>query len=38
MNNDNIKQRGNVLYAPVYMTMFVHHRKQAEPIIYLELP
>lgn len=39
MNNDNIQQRGNVLYAPVYMTMFIHHRKQAGAIIYHpELP
>ena len=39
LNNDNIQQRGNVLYAPVYMTMFIHHRKQAGAIIYHpELP
>ena len=34
LNNDNIQQRGNVLYAPVYMTMFIHHRKQTEQMIY----
>ena len=39
LNNDNIQQRGNVLYAPVYMTMFLHHHKQDDPIIYHpELP
>ena len=31
--------KGNVLYAPIYMTIFLHHRKQEGPIIYHpELP
>ena len=39
LNNDNMEQRGDVLYAPVYMTMFIHYRRQVEPIIYHpELP
>ena len=30
---------GDVLYAPIYMTMFLHHRKQEGPFIYHpELP
>ena len=39
LNNDNVQQRDNVLYAPVYMTMFIHHRTQTKPMIYHpELP
>lgn len=39
LNNDNMEQRGDVLYAPVYMTMFIQHHRQVEPIIYHpELP
>ena len=37
--NENVSVQENVLYAPVYMTMFLHHRKQEGPIIYHpELP
>ena len=37
--NENVSVKDNVLYAPVYMTMFLHHSKQEGPIIYLpELP
>ena len=32
--NDNIQVRDNVLYAPVYMTMFLHHRASVQPIVY----
>jgi predicted AAA+ superfamily ATPase len=32
--NDNIQVRDNVLYAPVYMTMFLHHRASVKPIVY----
>ena len=39
LSNENISAKENVLYAPVYMTMFLHHRKQEGPIIYHpELP
>lgn len=39
LSNENVSVTGNVLYAPVYMTMFLHHRKQDDPIIYHpELP
>lgn len=37
--NENIKEDGNILYAPVYMTMFLHHRPVETPLIYHpELP
>ncbi len=37
--NENISLKGYVLYAPAYMTMFLHHHKQEGPIIYHpELP
>ena len=37
--NENIKEDGNILYAPVYMTMFLHHRPAETPLIYHpELP
>jgi len=37
--NENIKEDGNILYAPVYMTMFLHHRPAVTPLIYHpELP
>lgn len=37
--NENIKEDGNILYAPVYMTMFLHHRPVEMPLIYhSELP
>ncbi len=32
--NDNIQVRDNVLYAPVYMTMFLYHRASVQPIVY----
>lgn len=39
LSNENISVKENVLYAPVYMTMFLHHHKQEGPIIYHpELP
>lgn len=38
-SNENVSVTGNVLYAPIYMTMFLHYRKQESPIIYHpELP
>ena len=37
--NENIKEDGNILYAPVYMTMFLHHHPAETPLIYHpELP
>jgi hypothetical protein len=37
--NENVSLNGNVLYAPIYMTMFLHYRRQEGPIIYHpELP
>lgn len=37
--NENIKEEGNILYAPVYITMFLHHRPAEAPLIYHpELP
>jgi len=37
--NENIKEDGNILYTPVYMTMFLHHRPAETPLIYHpELP
>lgn len=39
LSNENVSVTGNVLYAPIYMTMFLHHRKAQGPIIYHpELP
>ncbi len=39
LSNENISVKEYVLYAPVYMTMFLHHHKQQGPIIYHpELP
>ena len=39
LSNENVSVKGNVLYAPVYMTMFLHHHKQEGSIIYHpELP
>jgi hypothetical protein len=32
--NDNMQIRDRVLYAPVYMTMFLHHRAAVQPIVY----
>lgn len=34
LSNSNMEVRGKILYAPVYMTMFIHHRSPAETIIY----
>lgn len=39
LSNENVSVAGNVLYVPVYMTMFLHYRKSEGPIIYHpELP
>ena len=39
LSNSNIQIRGKILYAPVYMTMFLYHRTSMDPIIYHpELP
>ena len=39
LSNENVSVTGNVLYVPIYMTMFLHHHKQDGPIIYHpELP
>ena len=39
LNNDNLSEKDNVLYAPVYMTMFLHHQQPQGPIVYKpELP
>ncbi len=34
LSNENVSVQENVLYVPVYMTMFLHHRQQQGPIIY----
>lgn len=39
LSNGNLSVKGNIVYAPVYMTMFLHHRAQTTSTIYLpELP
>lgn len=39
LSNDNLSESNNVLYAPIYMTMFMHHREPQGPIVYKpELP
>ena len=39
LSNENLSERGNVLYAPIYMTMFLHHREPQGPMVYkAELP
>ena len=39
LGNNNIEVRDNILYAPIYMTMFLHYRPTDKPIIYHpELP
>lgn len=39
LNNSNLSAKDNILYAPVYMTMFLHHRQPTAPLIYKpELP
>ena len=39
LSNENVSVKEKVLYAPVNMTMFLHHHKQEGPIIYHpELP
>ena len=39
LSNSNMEVHGKVLYAPVYMTMFLHNRAPKEPVIYRpELP
>lgn len=32
--NDNLSVRGRVVYAPIYMTMFLHYREAEQPLIY----
>lgn len=37
--NENIKEDSNILYAPIYMTMFLQHHPAVTPLIYHpELP
>ena len=39
LNNENLSESHNVLYAPIYMTMFLHHREPQGPMVYkAELP
>lgn len=39
LSNNNLSVKGNIVYAPVYMTMFMHHQAQIAPIIFKpELP
>ena len=39
LSNDNLSESENVVYAPIYMTMFLHHREPQEPMVYRpELP
>ena len=32
--NANLSTRGNIVYAPIYMTMFMHHSENNAPLIY----
>ena len=34
LSGNNLSQQDKVLYAPVYMTMFLHHRQQSGPLLY----
>ena len=39
LSNDNLSESDNVLYAPIYMTMFLYHQDPQGPIVYKpELP
>lgn len=39
LTNDNLSENGNVLYAPIYMTMFLYHQDPQGPMVYKpELP
>ena len=39
LSNDNLAESGKVLYAPIYMTMFLYHQDPQGPIVYRpELP
>ena len=39
LSNENLSENGNVLYAPIYMTMFLHHREPQGLMVYkAELP
>ena len=39
LTNDNLSENGNVLYAPIYMTMFLYHQNPQGPMVYKpELP
>ena len=39
LSNENLSSSGNVLYAPIYMTMFLHHQTPQGPMVYKpELP
>ena len=39
LSNENLSENGNVLYTPIYMTMFLHHREPQGPLVYKpELP
>ena len=39
LSNDNLSESANVLYAPIYMTMFLHHQTPQGPMVYKpELP
>ena len=39
LSNDNLSESANVLYAPIYMTMFLHHQAPQGPMVYKpELP
>jgi predicted AAA+ superfamily ATPase len=39
LTNDNLSENGNVLYAQIYMTMFLYHQDPQGPMVYKpELP
>lgn len=39
LTNDNLSENGNVLYVPIYMTMFLYHQDPQGPMVYKpELP
>ena len=33
--SDNLRVAGNILYLPVYMAMFLCHRTECEPMVYV---
>ena len=34
LSNNNLSTKNNIIYAPVYMTMFMHHHKSEGQLLY----